>query len=154
MLAQNYCVATVQPVASDSPPDCRIYIGSTPSSLPYKKKDRLMAAFLFGAGYGSRTRPVCLGSRNSTDKLTLQIFTRSPALTGEGPSDGIIIARCRRICNRNPSTFSANISPLRDGPGRRKPPFFTASATICTASSPLPPGCRAGRGRSGFRPHP
>ena len=30
------------------------------------------SGILFGAGYGSRTRPVCLGSRNSTDKLTLR----------------------------------------------------------------------------------
>ena len=36
---KNYCVATVQPVASNSPPDCCSQIGSSPLSSCLEAKD-------------------------------------------------------------------------------------------------------------------
>ena len=60
-------------VVSNSPPDCCIPIGSTPFPLLKQKPPTPMGWWLlFGAGYGSRTRLICLGSRDSTDELILR----------------------------------------------------------------------------------
>ena len=59
-------------------------------------------AFCFGAGYGSRTRPVCLGSRNSTDKLTLRCPHYNKGDLEIQPLFVEPIANCGRLCyNRN-----------------------------------------------------
>ena len=64
-------------------------------------------AFLFGAGYGNRTRLLGLGSRCTTDVLILQIWIALRAMIREYSGGGaasvtlrILIWRGRQICVR------------------------------------------------------
>ena len=72
-LAKIIVAASLRTGVSNSPPDCCIPMGSTPApSFLNNKATPDGVALLFGAGYGSRTRLICLGSRDSTDELILR----------------------------------------------------------------------------------
>ena len=66
-----------------------------------KKKDTPRGVFLFGAGYGSRTRLNGLGSRCNTDIPTLRFTYR------------VIVAYRRRFCNRKLCRKGMNVLSRR-----------------------------------------
>ena len=66
-----------------------------------KKKDTRRGVFLFGAGYGSRTRLNGLGSRCNTDIPTLRFTYR------------VIVAYRRRFCNRKLCRKGMNVLSRR-----------------------------------------
>ena len=90
----------------------RIVIGGIHSRremIKWNQKGRhdLRRVFLFGAGYGNRTRLLGLGSRCTTDVLILQIWIALRAIIREYSGGGaasvtlrILIWRGRQICVR------------------------------------------------------
>ena len=90
----------------------RIVIGGIHSRremIKWNQKGRhdLRRVFLFGAGYGNRTRLLGLGSRCTTDVLILQIWISLRAMRREYSGGGaasvtlrILIWRGRQICVR------------------------------------------------------
>ena len=101
--------ASVCTGSSRCPPDICIYMGPTPFLfLPNKKDHPAGWSFLFGAGYGSRTRLHGLGSRCITDIRTLRLDGIITESEGKCNSFFVEILQQEFYDPEKPTSFSQN----------------------------------------------
>ena len=101
--------ASVCTGSSRCPPDICIYMGSTPFLfLPNRKDHPAGWSFLFGAGYGSRTRLHGLGSRCITDIRTLRLDGIITESEGKCNSFFVEILQQEFYVPEKPTSFSQN----------------------------------------------